>query len=146
MNIGAGCAWPFYKLGGDGVAKFLNGNTYGKMGGRPKGSRSRFNAHVYECVLTFLQHNIGAPAPEQYANTELWGALKIAQRQGQLLREILKMVDRNFTIEHSATVTELDDDVIDRLIETLRARAIEERAAAELSTPQPKMIEHVSNG
>src|SRR5262245_38861117 len=126
------------------VAKFLNGNTYGKMGGRPKGSRSRFNAHVYECVLCFLQHTIGAPAPEQYANTELWGALKIAQRQGQLLREILKMVDRNFTIEHSATVTELDDDVIDRLIETLRARAIEERQAAEL--PEMKVIEHVSNG
>lgn len=128
------------------MAKFLNGNTYGKVGGgRPKGSRSRFNAHVYECVLTFLQHKIGAPAPEQYVDSELWGALKIAQRQGQLLREILKMVDRNFTIEHSATVTELDDDMIDKLIESLRTRAIEERQAAELSAPQTKMIEHVSN-
>jgi hypothetical protein len=112
--------------------------------GRPKGVRNRFNLEIYEAVLTFAFHPIAEPPPEKYAGTEIWGAMRLAQRQGSFLKEVIKMLDRNFTHEHNSAAG-LSEEELSGMIEDFRARlaAIAEGAARKSIdvTPQKALVD-----
>ena len=73
--------------------RFQPGNTIGAAG-RPKGIRNALDSFAYACALAHVQHNLKEPAPEEYAQTNLWKALEVTLRTnpGEYLRRIGAML------------------------------------------------------
>jgi hypothetical protein len=120
--------------------KFAPGNTHST--GRPRGARNKLDAYAYGCVLAHVQHSLGDPPPEEYAQTNLWKALTLTLRESprDYVARVISMLPKGLHFE-TTKLTELDDEELDRMILMLRERAREERAI-EVSSPAPKMIAH----
>lgn len=108
--------------------RFQNGNSYGKLGGRPRGSRNALDAYAYAVALAHVQHNLRDPPPAEYADTNLWKALDITLRQNprDYARQIISMLPKQVSFEN-VTARELADEELGRLIEAFRLREIELR-------------------
>jgi hypothetical protein len=104
------------------MPKFERNNPYGKLGGRPKGSRNKLDAFAYAVVVAHAQFQNGAPPPEEYASTNLWKALNVTLRESprDYWRQINAMLPKQVSVEHS-NVTELSDEDLDQMIEDWKA-------------------------
>jgi hypothetical protein len=114
------------------MPKFQPGNTIGKLGGRPRGSKNRLQSDfLYVLAEDFAQH--GADV------------IKIARIEEpvQYLKIVAGLMPK--TLLMGTAVTDLADDELDSLIEALRERVLAARQdeALELKPlklEQPKAL------
>ena len=120
------------------MPKFQPGHQI--KGGRPKGSRNRLAAQVFEDILAHWRQPAAAGS-ELCKGQEALEAL-YRERPGEYLRLTASVLPKEFVFENA--VTELDDDELDRMIEMLRERALAARQEQALELkPEPKAL---SNG
>jgi hypothetical protein len=110
------------------MAKFQPG-----QGGRPKGSRNRLAARVFEDILAHWTEPVsegGELCKGQEALETLY-----KEKPGEYLRLTASVLPREFIFE--SVTSELDDEHIDELLVALRRRMIEAREApaALLASP-----------
>src|SRR5262245_8642941 len=122
---------------------FQPGNTIGRMG-RPKGSRNALDAFAYATVLAHTQHNLKEPAPEEYAQTNLWKALDVTLRTnpGEYVRRITSMLPKEVSLQHT-TARELSDEDLGNVIEGIRVRLLEAWEERALDQASQLRLEHV---
>jgi hypothetical protein len=99
---------------------FKPNNEYGKLGGRPKGSKNKLHRSFIEALTKDFEAN-GEKAIRQCR----------VEYPAKYLQLIANTLPREFFFQYD-TVTSLTDDELDRMIETFRSRMIEERKAAPL--------------
>jgi hypothetical protein len=99
---------------------FKPNNEYGKLGGRPKGSKNRLHRSFIEALTKDFEEN-GEKAIRQLRVTA----------PGKYLQIIANTLPREFFFEYN-TVGQLSDDELDRMIEMLRERVQAERITAEI--------------
>jgi hypothetical protein len=120
------------------MPKFQPGHQI--KGGRPKGSRNKLAAHVFDDILRHWCQPAAAGS-ELCKGQEALETL-YRERPGEYLRLTASVLPKEFVFEN--TVTELDDDELDRMIEMLRERALAARQEQALELkPEPKAL---SNG
>jgi len=122
--------------------KFEPGNSYAKLGGRPRGARNRLANRMFEDLLEFWNE----PAKDGRAVTKGKAAMLTMwrERPHEFVKFVGSVMPKEFLFEN--VVTELADDELDRMIKMLRERALavrEEQALDE--TPQLKMLPHAPN-
>jgi hypothetical protein len=120
------------------MPKFQPGHQI--KGGRPKGSRNKLAAQVFEDILAHWRQPAAAGS-ELCKGQEALETL-YRERPGEYLRLTASVLPKEFVFENA--VTELDDDELDRMIEMLRERALAARQEQALELkPEPKAL---SNG
>jgi hypothetical protein len=120
------------------MPKFQPGHQI--KGGRPKGSRNKLAAQVFEDILRHWCEPAAARS-ELCKGQEALETL-YRERPGEYLRLTASVLPKEFVFENA--VTELDDDELDRMIEMLRERALAARQEQALELkPEPKAL---SNG
>jgi len=94
--------------------------------GRPKGARNKIAGQVYSDVLAHWNEPAVPGSDKRKGPAALQMAFKL--EPSRYLSFVASLMPREFVFEQS--MAELDDAGIDDLIEHIRARLIEERAAA----------------
>ena len=123
--------------------RFEKGNTIGRTGGRPKGSRNAFDAYTYKVVLAHMQHKRGDPVPAEYAETNLWKALDVAFREGNYARWVVPMLPKQVSFEN-VTARELADEELAGMISDFRERLFALREERSLdAASQMELVVHV---
>jgi len=120
---------------------FQPGNTIGKLGGRPKGSRSALATHVLQDVLAHWNAPVRADGT---GPTKGQAALEILlkTRPSDYVKVVASLLPRELMVESVAG--QLGDDELDRMIEILRERFIASREEQSLDQiTQIKLVEHV---
>jgi hypothetical protein len=101
-------------------------------GGRPRGARNKLSQRVFDDILADWQQH---------------GAVAIRQMRmedpGAYVRVVVSTLPKEFLVE--AVHSDLDDDQLDDLIDHMKARLLEQRAAAATVIEPPKRIEKVRN-
>ena len=104
-------------------------------GGRPKGSRNKLAQQVFDDIYRHWNEPAGGELCKGQAALELL----YRERPGEYLRLTASVLPKEFVFENA--VTELDDDELDRMIETLRERALAARQEQALELkPEPKAL------
>src|SRR5262249_52890271 len=100
--------------------KFEPGNNYAKLGGRPRGSRNRLTARIFEDVLSHWNEPI-----EGRNITKGIAALEVMrkERPAEYVKAVLSIMPKELNISDS-TVADLSDEQIDTLIMTLRRQVL----------------------
>ena len=121
--------------------KFQPGNQLGAAG-RPRGARNRLASQVFSDVLQFL---LEPPAFEASEPTKFRALLLTLWREAprDFARFVASILPRELQIE-SSSVSELSDEELDKLIETLRARALAVREQQSLDHMKV-LEEHAAN-
>ena len=120
------------------MPKFQPGHQI--KGGRPKGSRNRLAAQVFEDILRHWCQPAAAGS-ELCKGQEALETL-YRERPGEYLRLTASVLPKEFVFENA--VTELDDEELDRMISQLRERALAARQEQALELkPEPRVL---SNG
>jgi hypothetical protein len=98
--------------------KFEPGNTVGK--GRPRGSRNRLTARIFEDVLSHWNEPI-----EGRNITKGIAALEVMRKEkpAEYVKVVLSIMPKELNISDS-TVAELSDEQIDAMIKTLRRQVV----------------------
>jgi hypothetical protein len=98
--------------------KFEPGNTHGK--GRPKGSRNRLTAKVFEDVLAHWNEPV-----EGRNISKGMAALEVMQKEkpSEYVKAVLGILPREFTFGDTA-LDDLADDQIDAMLTTLRKQVL----------------------
>jgi hypothetical protein len=116
------------------MPKFEPGN---RLGGRPRGARNRLANRLFEDLLEFWNE----PAKEGSTVTKGKAAMLTMwrERPHEFVKFVGSVMPKEFVFEN--VVTELADDELDRMIETLRERALAARKEHALDeTAQIKLI------
>jgi hypothetical protein len=125
---------------------FEKNNPYAHNGrqGRPKGSRNRLAARVFDDIFRHWCEP-AAPGSDMCKGQEALEAL-YREKPGEYLRLTASVLPKEFVFE--SAVNELDDDELDRMIELLRERAVVARQeqALELKAEEPSLLEAKPNG
>jgi hypothetical protein len=104
-------------------------------GGRPQGSRNKLAQRVFDDIFRHWNEPAGGELCKGQAALELL----YRERPGEYLRLTASVLPKEFVFENA--VTELDDDELDRMIETLRERALAARQEQALELkPEPKAL------
>jgi hypothetical protein len=104
-------------------------------GGRPKGSRNKLAQRVFDDIFRHWNEPAGGDLCKGQAALELL----YRERPGEYLRLTASVLPKEFVFENA--VTELDDEELDRMIETLRERALSARQEQTLELrAQPKAL------
>jgi hypothetical protein len=104
-------------------------------GGRPKGSRNKLAQQVFNDIFRHWNEPAGGDLCKGQAALELL----YRERPGEYLRLTASVLPKEFVFENS--VTALDDDELDRMIEMLRERALAARQEQALELkPEPKAL------
>ena len=115
---------------------FQPGNPYAHngKGGRPKGSRNRLAARVFDDIF---RHWCEPAAPGSVCKGQEALETLYREKPGEYLRLTASVLPKEFVLE--SAITELDDDELDRMIEMLRERALSARQeqAIELRAEPP---------
>ena len=100
--------------------KFEPGNHYAKLGGRPRGSRNRLTARIFEDVLLHWNELI-----EGRNITKGIAALEVMRKEkpAEYVKAVLSIMPKELNISDS-TVADLSDEQIDTLIMTLRRQVL----------------------
>jgi hypothetical protein len=103
--------------------------------GRPKGSRNKLAQRVFDDILKHWNEPAGGELCKGQAALELL----YREKPGEYLKLTASVLPKEFVFENA--VTELDDEELDRMIETLRERAIAARQEQALELkPEPKAL------
>jgi hypothetical protein len=100
----------------------------GHSGGRPKGSRNKLAAQVFEDILRHWCEP-AAPGSTLRKGAEALETL-YKEKPGEYLRLTASVLPREFIFEN--VTSDLDDEQIDELLLTLRQRMIEARTTPGL--------------
>ena len=103
------------------MPKFQPGHQI--KGGRPKGSRNRLAARVFDDLLAHWSEP--AAVGSQLCKGQEALETLYRERPGEYLRLTASVLPKEFVFE--SAVTELDDEELDRMIEMLRERALAAR-------------------
>jgi hypothetical protein len=105
--------------------RFESGN---KLGGRPRGARNKLASRVLQDLLDVWDE----PIVEGKTLTRGKAALRIMSRErpSDFAKLYAGIMPREFWVE--STVSEMSDSEIDSLIETMRQRLLEQRAAVPM--------------
>ena len=104
-------------------------------GGRPKGSRNKLAQRVFDDIFRHWNEPAGGDLCKGQAALELL----YREKPGEYLKLTASVLPKEVVFENA--VTELDDDELDRMIETLRERALAARQEQTLELKaQPKAL------
>jgi hypothetical protein len=118
--------------------RFTKDNPYMNRSGRPKGSKNRLAARVYDDVFRLWSE----PAAEGSNLTRGEAALITLahEKPAEFIKVVFSILPRDLVIENVAST--LDDEELNRMIEMLRERALaarqEQRALEHI--PEPKLL------
>ena len=104
-------------------------------GGRPKGSRNKLAQRVFDDILKHWNEPAGGELCKGQAALELL----YRENPGNYLKLTASVLPKEFVFEN--TVSELDDEELDRMIEALRERALAVRQEQSIELKaQPKAL------
>jgi hypothetical protein len=105
------------------MAKLLPGQPGNGYGGKPRGARNRLAGSVFRDVLAFWDEPVkeGATMTKgQAAFLNMW-----REKPTEFVKVVAGLMPKEYVFE--SAISELDDTELDRMIEMLRARALEAR-------------------
>ena len=112
------------------MAKFEKGHT-----GRPKNSRNKLAQRVFDDIFKHWNEPAGGELCKGQAALELL----YRENPGNYLKLTASVLPKEFVFEN--TVSELDDEELDRMIEALRERALAVRQEQSIELKaQPKAL------
>jgi hypothetical protein len=116
--------------------RFEKGNTIGRNGGRPKGSKDRLSRRVLEDLLMVWDE----PSTQGGTVTRGQAALRIMskERPNEFAKLYASILPRELAIETVAS--DLDDEQLTDLIDQIRSRLIEARAQAPMLQIEAKDV------
>jgi len=120
--------------------RFESGNTIGKTGGRPRGSRNRLAKDVLDDLIAVWNELLRPDSDIRRGPAAL--RIMSKERPADFCKLFASVLPKEFWLE--STAQELSDEELDRMIEILRERVLvsrEERTLDQIA--QIKLVEHV---